>query len=347
MPRGKWNGRPPILPIHPSFRKTRNYIMALFQSPSSPSLDNNNDISSMDFLSSPGNSGKSIKVQTWNVWFDQFQRKNRFDAILEETLRNLPDVACFQEVTMEFIQKVNSNQVLSELYYSSDRNGNTIQRYGVLTLAKKELQPKFVFHTFPTEMGRKLLLTELNDFGENRVCVGNVHLESLSNETLRAKQLKVCCTVFKNYQSYILCGDFNFCSYRNYFGGSPLENDNFSSILPNAVDIWSALHPLEAGYTFDGNINCLVSDSKEQMRYDRIVAFLNNPGWIEQSTIRIIGNVPIRESGVSSATISSSANDFSTPPRALSRVLRDIYGKSIVDVYPSDHFGLLAELSID
>ena len=47
--------------------------------------------------------------------------------------------------------------------------------------------------------------------GNTQIC--NVHLESLSNHSLREKQLAVAASVMKKANT-ILCGDFNFDSDR-------------------------------------------------------------------------------------------------------------------------------------
>ena len=68
-------------------------------------------------------------------------------------------------------------------------------------------------------MGRDLLLTRLTVPGASGAAVvGNVHLESLGNAYLRARQLAECAPHLLRPASSLalLCGDFNFCSWANF-----------------------------------------------------------------------------------------------------------------------------------
>merc|ERR1719235_274351 len=58
-------------------------------------------------------------------------------------------------------------------------------------------------------MGRRLLLAQCCAKLTN-LCVGNVHLESLNNEDLRERQLKVSRNELRASDCALLCGDFNF-----------------------------------------------------------------------------------------------------------------------------------------
>jgi tyrosyl-DNA phosphodiesterase 2 len=44
-------------------------------------------------------SAASLRIITWNVWFGELEAANRWEALLEETLAEDPDVVCLQEVT--------------------------------------------------------------------------------------------------------------------------------------------------------------------------------------------------------------------------------------------------------
>ncbi len=210
---------------------------------------------------------KSLNVPTWNVWFEEYEFQRRYDHILDITENLRPDVACFQEVTELFLETLQSRHGILKEYELSypDLKGNTVSGYGVITLVKKIWQPTFKTYEFPTKMSRKFLLaslqTEEKIVQNSSFCVGNAHLESLNNHSVREEQLKVCTEVFKDYTNYVLVGDFNFCSYRNYQGRSgKLENDSLQNILPDIVDLWPALHNVtsEPGITFDGSLNPMI-----------------------------------------------------------------------------------------
>ena len=259
-------------------------------------------------------SSTNFKIITWNVWFDEFEQKLRYEEIFRICSLHQPDVICFQEVTLNFLQVLFRWDLLS-LYEVSD---NPVLRepdqYGIITLAKREYQPQFQYHSFPTNMGRKFLVTRLvlpsNHFtspatsfasmsdttvsgassDSKEIYIGNVHLESLEYHHIREQQLSICAEILKAFPYYFLCGDFNFCSYRNRpfcfqnneetgemtYCPSPkgceLHNRSLYKIFggPNEItDLWALLRPGESGYTFDGSIN-EYCNKNELMRYDRI-----------------------------------------------------------------------------
>ena len=292
----------------------------------------------------------SLSVLTWNIWFERFEIQSRYDHILDtiESLR--PDVICFQEVIPIFLSKLQNRHRILQEYEPSDPDleGTTICVYGVLTLVKKKWRPTFNFYEFPTRMSRKLLLASLHTEENNQnssFCVGNVHLESLNSHSVREAQLKICAEAFKDFANYVLVGDYNFCSYRNYSGEGELENNSLHRILPDIVDLWPALHDVasDPGITFYGGFNPLVTNPNERMRYDRICAHLctndsNEASW-KADQIEMIGNAPIPVKDT--PTVFTCL--YSTPPKT--KVLKAPLGRNIVDVFPSDHFGLLAKFS--
>lgn len=165
-------------------------------------------------------------------------------------------------------------------------------------------------------MARKLLVANLTlDMGQT-FQVGTVHLESLGNPDLRAQQLEISNRVLKSSTSAILCGDFNFCSYRNYSKRvTILENSYLPTRLPGYVDIWEEIYPAsvdrdrqlpsteeirtgaasqadtitDPGFTFDSETNPMLYNY-EQMRYDRIM--LRSRRW-QAIDIQILGRDPI------------------------------------------------------
>ena len=109
-----------------------------------------------------------------------------------------PSVVCFQEVVGPFIRILQRSKEINARYQISP---NRIERYGVLTLVKHELQPTFEEVHLPSRMGRNLLLASMGG-----LAVGNVHLESLDNEPTRAQQLAQCEQAMKTYDTAILVG---------------------------------------------------------------------------------------------------------------------------------------------
>lgn len=218
--------------------------------------------------------------------------------------------------------------------------------YGVITLCKKELKPVFNFYDFPSEMNRKLLLTSIYN---NQYHIGNVHLESLSNASVRKEQLLKCSEIFNSLPSsnILVCGDFNFDSYQNYNArlNEPLENNNLLSILPTFVDTWSYLKPIsEKGFTYDSVLNSMIT-KRERMRYDRILFNsksaardttnyeLDRSKSIVPLSIEMIGTNPIYETSDVDVDISKCI----TPTK---QIHCSKTSNGSIQLFPSDHFGL-------
>ena len=156
----------------------------------------------------------------------------------------------------------------------------------------------------PSRMGRRLLVAHLL-VNDTKLAVGTVHLESLDSVEYRGRQLAHIFKTLKGERDAILVGDFNFCS------SWPEEQANLD---PQYVDVWPALHQGEAGYTEDTDVNLMLgsmNDKKKAVRFDRVLVRSGKPGWVPAS-IELLGTEPIAGN---------------TP-----------------EVFPSDHFGLLARL---
>lgn len=256
-------------------------------------------LSGLSAKKNPSDPLTDLTVLTWNVWFDEVQYRRRMEYILNLTIEKSPDVACFQEVLQEFADMIFKHPIVNELYHVSPF---TSGGYGVLTMVKKEYNPQFSFITFPTRMGRELLKASLEK-EHHHIVVGNVHLESLDSEHLRAEQLRICARELNKEAFPILVGDFNFCSERNFHNapGAPLENGILKSTIPDFQDLWKLqirnfpistpivedtdqstpkkgkldLNEVHLGYTFDSAVNPMIRQH-ERMRYDRIMAKLGD-----------------------------------------------------------------------
>lgn len=272
-----------------------------------------------------------ISLVCWNVWFDRLKFTERCKEIFRICASLNPDVICLQEVTPHFLQLLQLESFFSAYESSENIIGPTINRYGVLTLCKRDLQPQFISQPYRnTEMGRSLLISEVT-VNDSRVSVCTTHLESLDSASYRRDQLLQCRSIFSGLpseQPIILCGDFNFCSYRNFkISSAPLENDVLSEALPHFIDVWPLLHEEDRGYTFDSTRNNNINQ-EEVMRYDRVVC--DGKGWLVPSSIEIIGTDPLEDCSVVAA-----ADAFSTPP------------PKQPTVYPSDHFGLYVKFCVN
>ena len=304
---------------------------------------------------------KSLKVLTWNIWFGNLSRSLRYESIMTKSLDAQPDVICFQECTPYFVVNhlSKNHRMMAEYEMSDDGIGSSLGSYGVLMLIKKELVPSFSYSSFQSNMGRGLMLGCIKIQNET-VSFGTVHLESLANHDYRTAQLRQC-NIQLSSSHNILCGDFNFCSYRNYSpkSGVPLENDSLAVECPGYVDMWTRLvldpythrHGTESlkdigaipedvvGYTFDSVVNTNI-DHYERFRIDRVCykfpvgdCSCSTRCILSPHSISLLGNQPI---SVSSENDSLIPSIFRTPTKEMQKP----------PLFPSDHFGLLAEFTV-
>ncbi|CAM9283312.1 unnamed protein product, partial [Ectocarpus fasciculatus] len=198
-----------------------------------------------------------LSLLCWNIWFDRFAYDVRMSMIMQTIADKRPDLICLQEVLPKFVPVLLQQSWAAEYDMSDDGSGSSVAPYGVLIMTKKILKARYSFYKLPTNMARRLLTAEIIYNGAI-VLVATIHLESLNSQKLREKQLRICEEIFRKYATVIFCGDFNFCSYRNF------------KILPSYQDVWPTLHPEEKGFTFDSTTNPSIHQF-EQMRYDRVM----------------------------------------------------------------------------
>jgi endonuclease/exonuclease/phosphatase family metal-dependent hydrolase len=283
---------------------------------------------------------KHLTVLTYNVWFDSLAFNMRMNYIIDKTLELNPDVCCFQEVLSVFATLLQGNVALNKRYVMSPF---TASGYGTMTLVRRELSPRFETVEFPTTMGRSLLKTVCMVNGA-KIGIGNVHLESLSSEKVRKKQLLICQRALKKYNTSILVGDFNFCSERNFqiIPNHPLENNVLEEVLPAYVDVWPFLRGVgfsmesstekegdsELGFTFDSEINKMIP-MRERMRYDRVLVRSGGSGGVGEcmpAGIELVGvhAIPLPQEQQQGGQGQEQTQEQQGRPQ----------------VWPSDHFGL-------
>lgn len=224
------------------------------------------------------NASQSLRIITWNVWFDEYMRDERISSLLTIALSEGADVICLQEVVPEVEIAIRKDDTIKRVY---DISPFHIHGYGCLMLVRPALKPTFTQIPLPTRMGRSLLVARCDS-----VTVGTVHLESLNSAPLRRQQLSEIAKsiVGTHVGTNILCGDFNFDSTRNWADlldqdanltkgrRAALENDALAEILGESwVDSWAALRPTDPGLTFDAQNNPYIPNPVERMRYDRLM----------------------------------------------------------------------------
>ncbi len=245
-----------------------------------------------------------LTLATFNIWFGAYYTRERYQAIANLLAVHQPDFIALQEVTPPALEMFLGQAWIREGYFTTDMDGSTLSEYGVLILSRLPLN-RITLMPLPSFMGRCLLLVETEINGVP-LEVGTVHLESKRiSARMRGLQLKKIFHFLKGMPNVILMGDFNFCAswYK--------ENNR---IDPAYHDVWEVLRDDEPGYTEDTAINRmrdLIKGKHKQVRFDRILfkGFARDSGWAATS-IDLLGTQPI--------------------------------ASELPDVFPSDHFGLLA-----
>lgn len=303
----------------------------------------------------PPSTPSSLSILTLNVWFDDYKRETRNKEIVNIINKEQPTVVCLQEVKDDFLATLLADERVQERYLTSHVKVDDYETIMLLSLHDCHA-PQLIEAHITTAMSRKLLLASFVHAG-GRVDVATCHLESLMFADIRERQLREYVALLRHLHPAssscleergslsVLCGDFNFCSYRNWeesesSSWEELENNMLSRRLPTFVDVWPALwgeqprrqsppsdemERLRMGYTFDTDRNPNIraarpSHRDEMMRYDRILA--RTTSWRPLS-IRLVANQPCS----APAELPDEEEEDSTPKEL---------------VYPSDHFGLLA-----
>ena len=200
-----------------------------------------------------------FSVATWNVWFCEFKRHMRWNALLCEALARRPDFLALQEVTPELARIIEGSVFVAERYEISSVMEGIITseelEYDVMMLVRKRngLKIKRWWSLgLPSAMDRRCIGVDVelsinrSGAGAGRATymrVATVHLESRrKNARIRARQLASITSHLQRMASRdeesaattaILCGDMNFCSS---------WCDENSAVRAHYVDSWHHVH---------------------------------------------------------------------------------------------------------
>jgi tyrosyl-DNA phosphodiesterase 2 len=255
----------------------------------------------------PGDAGaRRFTLVTWNVWFGRFRFAERLRALLDVVRAQDPDVICLQEIVRASLATILEEPWIRAGYRISDVRGDTFDDYGVVILTRLPVRALSI-EALPSRMDRCMVTAEVEVAGRP-LAVGSVHLESIEhNRDARRKQLAIASARLKaRGVDAVLAGDFNFCS------SWAEENDR---IDPAFVDLWPALRR-DPGYSEDTSINTMRFAAKgkvEQVRFDRVLLH-SVGGAFRARSIELLGTAPI--------------------------------APGMPDVFPSDHFGLVAGFEV-
>ena len=176
-------------------------------------------------------------------------------------------------VTQPILSNLLFQPFIQDRYFLSDIDCRTFKTwYGVILLISKRFRiEKLAFIDFPqSQMGRCLILVDIQLNSTQTLRIGTVHLESMNNRLSRSEQLKICQRIFETRSNaiHVLMGDFN-------FGDEDDEDSMHFRNLPGWIDVWKVLHQAnDYRYTFDTELNLMnkpLKNHSDRSRCDRII----------------------------------------------------------------------------
>lgn len=219
-----------------------------------------------------------MRLVTWNVWFSEWCRELRQQALWAELTARDPDVICLQEVLPDHLAGPEVRALRRRPYFLSDAR---FTDYDVLIASRRPVRA-FERVPLPSQMGRELLVARLAT--RPALTVATVHLESTDRMTaLRCRQLAEITAHLAHEEDVLLVGDMNF----------PASDRPEAAYLAGWRDVWPQLHPGDPGFTVDTTVNRMRSARKpgeKRARIDRV--FHRGDRW-RIDAISLLGTTPI------------------------------------------------------
>ncbi|MEW5859786.1 MAG: poly(A) polymerase [Cyanobacteriota bacterium] len=250
----------------------------------------------------------ALTIASFNVLCDRYEQERiqtaqRLPAIVEHLRRCDADIIALQEVTPPLLDVLLEQDWVRSYTISESPEGQALKPYGLLLLSR--LPFTLVEHQYSAH---KRVLVGTWEINGRSLHLAVVHLTSNRAHNaleVRTHQRSVLLEYLKTLPGDgFIVGDFN-------SRGDEQEEELSQS---GFVDVWTLLHPDDAGYTFDPESNplaALMSLSGEAARFDRIL-----------------------QRGEDGRFLPRSMELFACEPVA------DTQGT----LYPSDHFGIRAVL---
>ena len=143
----------------------------------------------------------ALTVTTFNIWFDDLHREQRYRAIAALLSRELPDVMVFQEVTEAALEVFLAQPWVRKHYCRAAVVGDG--HYGMLMLSRLPVR-RCTYTRLPTRLARGYLTAECTVNGHDQKIV-SVHLESgKKGRQLRARQLSRLFRAFRADDNVVL-----------------------------------------------------------------------------------------------------------------------------------------------
>ena len=293
---------------------------------------------------------RQLSLASYNVWFGPhsgpLHDDKRMEGLVDALRQQEPHLIGLQEVTPELAA------ILGPLFLSVGYHLAVVQgtaQYGCAIAVHNEAVRVIDsgFSPYQTsQMGRGILwaLVEvtINNDNKREVLFTTTHLESYigpnhngsSERVDQAKELALFCEYCLQERPStslaVITGDLNWDDERARSTGMDPK------LLGNVIDAsrwkdsWKESHPSDPGYTYDGQDSPMLG-GKLRRRFDRCLLHSRNNDQIQVDDALLIGKEALP--GLT----------WRKPPHPMARS----QAAKVVQVTPSDHFGLVATVNMD
>eukprot|EP00931_Biecheleriopsis_adriatica_P052177 TRINITY_DN30328_c0_g1_i2.p1 TRINITY_DN30328_c0_g1~~TRINITY_DN30328_c0_g1_i2.p1 ORF type:complete len:438 (-),score=79.33 TRINITY_DN30328_c0_g1_i2:1-1314(-) len=288
----------------------------------------------------------ALRIVSYNVWFQDYRKRERADALFRILESCQAEVICLQEVTKDFLGWMRDLDWVRTDYALSDAVGNTLigsqLAYGVVMLIKRTLAlTSFSLHTLPSQMNRRVLLASI-PVADNELRVATAHLESLDNTKTRKLQLETILPLLvADGVASLFVGDMNFDS------GQP-EDEVVSKA--GFSDCWRYLCQADRSPSArsDGITMPIDDYLGRGTRIDRVFMGPLHQNWrLVPKALDLLGTEPIDQPVADCEAAEDDAGDATDPD--MPELIDVLPGEKKVmppSSCPSDHFGLFCTFEI-
>ncbi|XP_010929548.1 uncharacterized protein [Elaeis guineensis] len=249
----------------------------------------------------------------------------RMEALGNLIQQHSPDFICFQEVTPNIYGIFQNANWWKEYKCSVAQKVAAESPYFCMQMSRL---PVKAFRCKPftnSIMGRELCLADIDAGGGTKLVIATSHLESPCPAPPRWDQMYSKERVAQAKESLNLLKD----SPNVIFGGDMNWDDKLDGAFPlpdGWIDAWMELRPGESGWTYDTKANQMLSGNRKlQKRLDRFICSLQD---FKLDSIQMVGMEAIP--GLTYCK---------------ERKVKKEFQKLVLPVLPSDHYGLLLNIS--